>query len=1304
VDPLVGHTLTDRYRLLAHIGKGGMADVYRAEDRAEQRVVALKLLRSSRPELASRLRREYQILTALAHPRIVEVFELGAADRGPFYTMELLDHGDLRSLERPLDVRRACDLLRQVAVALTFLHGRQFIHRDITAGNIRLTADGQLKLIDFGVMITAGSVPEEIAGTPPFLAPESLHGAPIDHRADLFALGALGYWLVTEEHAYPADRIDALPARWAAGPPSLRALRPDLPDELDDLIRSLLRPDEHARPSNAAEVIGRLTGIGDLPPVAADEVARSFISSSAVVGRDNERARLRQLIDDVQDGRGDAVALRGRAGSGKSRLLLELRVAAEVSGVPVARLDGSAAGPGFIDALVAAVERVCPRCRALPSHGALQSIRRPGAARRETEDALGHQLAVQDAVVRWLSELARQQPVVVSIDDGQQLSAHALGVVSAIRRATRTAPVLLVVGHRSDEGGESLRQLELALSHATAIQLAGLPVRAVEALVDTSIGQVPGAKRLASWLHGGTGGNPLLCIEALRSLVDDGALRFADGVWSIDIDLHEHAPPAGLRQHSEERIAGLSPAARDLGSALAVYRGSFDLDEVPDVSTADDPFAALGQLVRAGIFVGGPRRFSFARDDVRRCFVDLLSTERRRKLHRHAAVLLQARPDATALELGWQWLRGGELERGAKLLEQEGRRLHEEQLLFECIAPLQAALDVYDKLRGEEGRALELRSLILESAIMVDRSAFVRNVDRAVADGWQQSGFELVARLQPVLGARLSLLTGVASTFAAWLWRRPSRGWLRPDRALACAMSSLVCGASFSKNFEDPARLERMLNAAKVLDGFRGSTAYAAALMVRSYALASRGEWAEMKRVNDEALALLERRTLIGLTDRERAMAQAEVLNNLAVCRLVRGEPSFEDVLARPQTQDVTSFSVAADALRVCFLRLHAREAEARQLELELESRIARLGSLWIFEGILLEQSAYAYAHYGDLAGLRRVRGSLQQQVEKGARGPDLLHMVTAVCDALIGRHVEAADALWELWAQLPARSARRLPTAVALARSLVWLRRFTELDALLDEALVLARDETSGNPLYACHLTRLAASASRERGALEEADARLEEATALAERLASPGLQALTLETRARIALVRDDPSAAVAALDRMESLTRAAGSPVLLQRCLELADRAEVASSPVAEGVGASADETAIFAHTQTTQSGRSVGSMTDHAVDLARWVLHEAECAEAHVFVVRDGRGEPLASAPEGTPPPCVEHVLEPESAERNTRIHPLPTAHSGPPLGYVVTVAARRPLVPRTLEEVGRRLARAVPPKQRPVGER
>jgi eukaryotic-like serine/threonine-protein kinase len=144
-----------RYLLLDQIGAGGTGVVHRARDDISGNTVALKQLHAPKAkpaqqrQLEALFELEYHTLVRLKHPRIIEVYDYGLCDEGPYYTMELLDGSDLHSLA-PLPYRQACRYLRDVASSLALLHARRLVHRDVTVRNVRLTADGRAKLIDFG--------------------------------------------------------------------------------------------------------------------------------------------------------------------------------------------------------------------------------------------------------------------------------------------------------------------------------------------------------------------------------------------------------------------------------------------------------------------------------------------------------------------------------------------------------------------------------------------------------------------------------------------------------------------------------------------------------------------------------------------------------------------------------------------------------------------------------------------------------------------------------------------------------------------------------------------------------------------------------------------------------------------------------------------------------------------------------------------------------------------------------------------------------------------------------------------------
>ena len=273
------------YQLEEVLGKGGMGEVYRASHRMLARPAAVKVIRaemlgSSSPDKArvmvERFRREAEAAAALRSPHTINLYDFGAAQDGTFFlVMELLEGLDLESLvERfgPLPAERAANLLGQACESLGEAHARGLIHRDIKPANIFTCRVGLavdfVKVLDFGLVkarddgqSTMLTAPDATAGTPAYMAPEVIRGdAAVDHRVDIYALGCVGYWLLTGQLVFDAPNALQLMFQHAQNTPVPPSQRTELaiPAALDELLLACLakRPDD--RPQNATDLGRRL--------------------------------------------------------------------------------------------------------------------------------------------------------------------------------------------------------------------------------------------------------------------------------------------------------------------------------------------------------------------------------------------------------------------------------------------------------------------------------------------------------------------------------------------------------------------------------------------------------------------------------------------------------------------------------------------------------------------------------------------------------------------------------------------------------------------------------------------------------------------------------------------------------------------------------------------------------------------------------------------------------------------------------------------------------------------------------------
>ena len=621
VSPDDPERIAERYRITGLLGRGGMGAVYRVIDEADGRPLALKRLGGRdgarpAPHAIELFEREFHTLNQLAHPRVVRAFDYGIDADTPYYTLELLDGGDLRT-QAPMSPQGACEVAYDICSALSLLHSRRLVHRDVTPRNIRLTGDGRAKLIDFGLLSPMGPV-QVVAGTPAYVPPEVVMQLDLDGRSDLFSLGCTLYYALTGTAAFSCRGFGELRNAWRHVPLPLRKLAPDVPEPLERLVAELMRLDVGSRPRSAAEVMDRLRPLLPAAPEESLSVAHAHLSAPTLVGRGVHQVRLRKAVFRAVRGRGGGFLITGEAGMGRSRMLDVFVLEAKLLGSTVGRAAATAGGPWSVaQSLAAQLHRQAPTAsveaasRDESTRRALfgdQSLQDPAACWIEDLDRPGlDEGQLQTALRSWLVSMAETRTVALAVDDFERVDEPSAAVLASLALAASTCR--LTYAFVCSDPTRETAAMAVLQRHARVIELTSLSLEDTEKLLESVFGDVDNLQATSRALHGLSAGRPRDCMLMAQHLVNRGAVVYESGGWRLPPQVEAGALPQSMEAALEARIGALSGPARELACVLSAYVVRH-LSRTQLLAALEVPArnldTALEELRRAHLLTGDP--------------------------------------------------------------------------------------------------------------------------------------------------------------------------------------------------------------------------------------------------------------------------------------------------------------------------------------------------------------------------------------------------------------------------------------------------------------------------------------------------------------------------------------------------------------------------------------------------------------------------------------------------------------------------------------------------------------------------
>jgi len=637
-----------RYRVIDRLGSGAAGNVYRVLDLTEKKELALKLAASDlNQEEALTFQKEFHALRALSHPNIVRVFDFGVTKDGrAYFTMELLE-GERFDRTLGKDVEFAVRATGRVLATLDYIHSRGLVHCDLKPENILIRGTREapeVKLLDFGLASRSDVLGSSGArGTFAYMAPEMSRWGKADQRADIYSLGVVLYEALSGRNAFEGeDPVAIVRAHLNKSLEPLSRMREDVPEDLDRIVSRMVEKEPSRRYRSAAEVLTALSRL--LPGAVGGTVLASTpqLLTSELIGRDSHLSRLTAMFQRAAKGQPSCCLLVGDRGTGKSRLLQELK--------GVAQLEGGLALVG-----------TCSKAQGeplVPMRSISDQVRMRGHSMNvefgpeEMSALLDGKLEASIVFAKIYESLAvlpekEKKPVLIAIEDFNFADEMTQKMTAFIARSLKTEQILLIVTTETNQSGDTLEKNLLAEAPFVKFEVGSLKKTQTALMIEQMLGSDRAVPELTDWTYDHSDGNPLLIEEILNTAVSKQAVVLMDGQWVVNGErLKEIRIPVSVAGIVDNWLQRLNEGELQLLRDAAVLGEVFDtrlLQEFTELEQ-DEFFNALYILESQNILLSSQEtaRLSFTHKWVRDIIYETLSEGERGRLHERALRLLES--------------------------------------------------------------------------------------------------------------------------------------------------------------------------------------------------------------------------------------------------------------------------------------------------------------------------------------------------------------------------------------------------------------------------------------------------------------------------------------------------------------------------------------------------------------------------------------------------------------------------------------------------------------------------------------
>jgi len=751
LEPVV--QLPPRFQLLGVLKETAAVAVYRIFDVSDNRDEAIKILRHelSEPQQLLHFRTEFSTLASLQHQSIIRVFDFGLLnDRFPYFTMEYFPGKKISEYFDGKNWDALYDVILQLAAALHHIHHLGIIHLDLKPSNILVDDAGRAKIMDFGVAIESHQILDrQIRGTLQYMAPEVLRQDRVDSRADLYALGMTLYETVTGAlPGYGKQPIDVIRMHLDEEIRTPSSINPRVPDVLEQIIMKLLEKDpRHRYPSAAALLQAVASAAGKTEPAGELLVGGGELFAAPLIGRKSEVQHLTTLIGEARAGQGNGVILAGPEGMGKSRIVRDATLRAQLDGArvfcgrcPVNRKTIYAPFFEIFQQLVTAVN---------PEADVAEEIRRmlkpviAGVGVDSSSPVHGQKFRLYNRIVQAMQDIygflsvgsdTGGTPLILVIEDLQWADPSTAELFAfLIGEAKHNS--LLVIGSLTIEPGVDASPDQPSGGIAYWEQRAKegtFPIIRVETLsealvrehIQSLLGEQNISDELVRWMLWESAGSPLNIRRVIDYLIAHEYLLWTPKGWVAEMErIRGLRIPGGAASILMEKVETLAPVARALLETAAVFGEVSQVDVLTQAASGspEEAFGILRELVKRGLLDESTdgKTVTFPQIHLRDAVYNAMTDRRRTELHLRVGTVLEPVYIAGRAQLlgqiAYHFARANSSERGIRYSVESGDLATRTLAHQEAVEFYRVALELMDLSGVDEARKAEVREKLADS-------------------------------------------------------------------------------------------------------------------------------------------------------------------------------------------------------------------------------------------------------------------------------------------------------------------------------------------------------------------------------------------------------------------------------------------------------------------------------------------------------------------------------------------------------------------------------------------------------------